>query len=46
MEISWVAKESEIVYEIVSSDGRRVQTFLPHGYIIERMQELISTYSW
>jgi len=39
MEISWVAKESEIVYEIYSFDGRRVQTFLPHGYIIERMQE-------
>jgi predicted dehydrogenase len=39
MEISWVARESEIMYEIVSSDGRRVQTFLPHGYIIERMQE-------
>jgi len=39
MEISWVAKESEIVYEIVNSNGRRVQTFLPHGYIIERTQE-------
>jgi len=39
MEISWVAQESEIMYEIVSSDGRRVQTFLPHGYIIERTQE-------
>jgi predicted dehydrogenase len=39
MEISWVAKESEIVYEIVSTNGERVQTFLPHGYIIERMQE-------
>ena len=39
MEISLVAKESEIVYEIVSSDGRRVQTFLPHGYMIERMEE-------
>jgi predicted dehydrogenase len=38
MEISWIAKESEIVYEIVSSNGERVQTFLPHGYIIERMQ--------
>jgi len=38
MEISWIAKESEIVYEIISSDGKRVQTFLPHGYIIERMQ--------
>jgi len=38
MEISWVAKESEIIYEIVSSEGKRVQTFLPHGYIIERMQ--------
>ena len=39
MEISWVAQESEIVYEIIDSNGRRVQTFLPHGYIIERMQE-------
>jgi len=39
MEISWVAKESEIVYEIVGSYGKRVQTFLPHGYIIERTQE-------
>lgn len=39
MEISWVAQESEMVYEIIGSDGRRVQTFLPHGYIIERMQE-------
>jgi hypothetical protein len=39
MEISWIAKESEIIYEIVSSDGRRVQIFLPHGYIIQRTQE-------
>jgi len=39
MEISWVAKESEIVYEVIDSNGRRVQTFLPHGYIIERTQE-------
>jgi len=39
MEISWVAQESEIIYEIVNSNGRRVQAFLPHGYIIERSQE-------
>jgi len=39
MEVSWVAQESEIVYEIISSDGKRVQTFLPHGHIIERIQE-------
>jgi UDP-N-acetyl-2-amino-2-deoxyglucuronate dehydrogenase len=39
MEISWVAKESEIVYEINSSNGRRVQTYLFHGYTIERDQE-------
>jgi UDP-N-acetyl-2-amino-2-deoxyglucuronate dehydrogenase len=39
MEISWVAQESEIVYEIFGANGRRVQTFLFHGYIIERMQE-------
>jgi predicted dehydrogenase len=38
MEISWVADESEIVYEIGSSDGKRIQTFLPHGYIIEKWQ--------
>jgi len=38
MEISWVAKESEILYEIISSEGERVQTFLPHGYIIEKTQ--------
>ena len=38
-EISWVAQESEIVYEVIGSNGRRVQTFLPHGYIIERAQE-------
>ena len=39
MEISWVAKESEIVYEINNSNGRRVQTYLFHGYTIERAQE-------
>jgi predicted dehydrogenase len=39
MEISWVAQESEIVYEIINSDGRRVQAFLPHGYIIERTEQ-------
>jgi predicted dehydrogenase len=39
MEISWVAQESEIVYEVINSAGRRVQTYLPHGYIIERNQK-------
>jgi len=39
MEISWVAQESEIMYEIIDSNGKRLQTFLPHGYITERMQE-------
>lgn len=38
-EISWIAKESEIVYEVMGSQGQRVQTYLPHGYIVERMQE-------
>jgi UDP-N-acetyl-2-amino-2-deoxyglucuronate dehydrogenase len=38
-EISWVAKESEIVYEIMGSKGQRVQTFLPHGYIIPRNED-------
>jgi len=39
IEISWVAQESEIVYEINNSGGRRIQAFLPHGYVIERTQE-------
>ncbi|MEM2742028.1 MAG: Gfo/Idh/MocA family oxidoreductase [Nitrososphaeria archaeon] len=42
MEISWVSRESEIFYEILSADGRRVQAFLPHGYVIERAQESIA----
>lgn len=44
MEISWVAQESEMVYEIVSSSGRRVQTYLFHGYTIERTEE--SAVNW
>ena len=43
MVISWVAQESEIVYEVIGSDGRRVQTFLPHGYIIERTQKSLAS---
>jgi predicted dehydrogenase len=39
MDISWVAQESEIVYEIDSSAGRRVQTYLFHGYTIDRMEK-------
>lgn len=39
MEISWVAKESEIVYEINGSNGRRVETYLFHGYTIDRAEE-------
>ncbi len=35
-EISWVAKESDIVYEVNGSQGQRVQTHLPHGYIVNR----------
>lgn len=39
MEISWIAQEPEIMYEVISSTGKRVQTFLPHGYVIERTQD-------
>ena len=39
LEINWVAKEAEIVYEIIGSAGQRIQTYLPHGYIIERMKD-------
>lgn len=38
MEISWIAQEPEMVYEVTGSNGRRVQTFLPHGYVVERTQ--------
>jgi predicted dehydrogenase len=39
MEISWIAQEPEIVYEVIGSNGRRVQAFLFHGYIIDRTQK-------
>ena len=39
MEISWVAKESEIVYSIDSSKGRRVETYLFHGYTVEKTEK-------
>lgn len=39
MEISWVAQESEIVYEVIDTTGKRVQTYLPHGQIIEMTQK-------
>lgn len=39
IEISWLTEESEILYEISGSDGRRVQTYLPHGYIIEKSEK-------
>ena len=39
MEISWVALESEIFYEINSSKGRTVQAYLFHGYTIEKTEE-------
>jgi predicted dehydrogenase len=43
IEVSWIAKEPEIMYEINGSDGRRVQAYLPHGYIIEKSNEAISS---
>lgn len=43
MEISWVAQEPEMVYEVIGSSGRRVQAFLPHGYVIERMQNSLGS---
>jgi UDP-N-acetyl-2-amino-2-deoxyglucuronate dehydrogenase len=39
MEISWIAQESEIVYEIASSKGRRIETYLFHGYTIEKTEK-------
>jgi predicted dehydrogenase len=39
LEISWIAQEPEMVYEISSSNGKRVQAYLPHGYEIQRTQE-------
>jgi predicted dehydrogenase len=45
MEISWVAQEPDMVYEIISSNGRRVQGFLPHGIVFERTQRSMATAS-
>jgi len=36
LEVSWLSKEREIVYEIADSDGRRMQAHLPHDYLIEK----------
>jgi len=41
IEISWIIQEPEMMYEVVGANGRRVQAFLPHGYIIDRMQNSI-----
>ena len=38
MEISWLATEAEMIYEICSSDGRRVQVHLDHEYVLEKSQ--------
>jgi len=35
IEVSWLAKESEIIYEINSSDGKRVQ-ILDYKYLLEK----------
>lgn len=42
MEISWIAQEPEIVYEVIGSNGRRVQAFLFHGYIVDRTHESVA----
>jgi UDP-N-acetyl-2-amino-2-deoxyglucuronate dehydrogenase len=39
IEISWIAQESEIVYEIFDSEGQRIQTYLPHGYFMNRTEK-------
>ena len=38
MEISWLATEAEMAYEICSSDGRRVQVLLDYEYLLEKSQ--------
>jgi len=43
MTISWVAQEPDIMYEVIDSNGKRVQTFLPYGYIIERTQQALGS---
>jgi predicted dehydrogenase len=45
MEVSWVAYEPEMVYEIIGSNGIRVQGFLPHGYLIKRTQKSLGNAS-
>jgi len=43
MEVSWVAQEPEMVYEVIGSSGVRVQGFLPHGYLIKRTQKSLGS---
>jgi len=37
MEISWVTKEADVVYEIGSSDGKRVQIYEDYDYLVEKL---------
>ena len=43
IEVSWVIHEPEMVYEVVGSEGGWVQTFLPHGYVIDRAQDSLGS---
>lgn len=44
MEVSWIAKEPEIFYEISGSNGGKVQAYLPYGYIIKKSEKPISSF--
>lgn len=39
MEISWLAKETEVVYEIGSSDGKRAEIYTDFDYFFEREEK-------
>lgn len=40
IELSWLAKEPEILFEIDCSDGKRVQIILRHDYLLEKSKGL------
>ena len=39
MAISWVTKEADVVYEICSSDGKRLQIYEDYDFLLEKLQD-------
>jgi hypothetical protein len=39
MEISWVTKEADVVYEVCSSDGKRLQMYQVFDFLLEKAED-------